>query len=53
MEKLSACKIKYIEKTISSLQNKFWKDVLQSVININEAIDIQEEQVLKKSIILL
>ena len=39
MKKLAACKTKYIEKIISKVQNKFWKDVLQSFININKVKD--------------
>ena len=47
MKKLAACKTKYIEKIISKVQNKFWKDVLQCFININKVKDSKQEQVLK------
>ena len=47
MKKLAACKTKYIEKIISKIQNKFWKDVLQSFININKVKDSKQEQVPK------
>ena len=47
MKKLAACKTKYIEKIISMVQNKFWKDMLQSFININKVNDSKQKQVLK------
>lgn len=47
IETLAACKTKYIEKLINNVQNTFWKDVLQSFINMNKVIDTNEEQVLK------
>ena len=48
MKKLAVCKTKYIEKIISKVQNKLWKDVLQSfIININKVKDSTLEQVLK------
>ena len=46
MEKLVAYNTKYIEKTLNNAQNVFWKDVLQSFINMNRVVEIEAEQVL-------
>ena len=52
MKKLAACKTKYIEKIFSKVQNRFWKDVLQSFININKVKVSKQEQVLKSPLFL-
>ena len=36
-----------LKRFISKVQNKFWKDVLQSFININKVKNSKQEQVLK------
>ena len=36
IEKLTGCNIKYIEEMITHLANKFWKDVLLSLIKIHK-----------------
>ena len=41
IDKLTGCNTKYLEKVISELPNCFWKDVLQSLININKNLFIQ------------
>ena len=47
MEKLVAYNTKYTEKTLNNVQNVFWKDVLQSFINMNKVVELEPEQVLK------
>ena len=50
IEKLTNCNMIFIEKTIGTLKNKFWKDVLQSLININKKSVVSEADILKSPI---
>ena len=50
IDKLSGCNIKYAENVITNIQNKFWKDVLQSFININKTELVNEDMVLQSPI---
>ena len=47
IEKLTGCNIKYIEEMITHLPNKFWKDVLLSLIKINKKMAFTEADILK------
>ena len=47
IEKLTGCGMKYVQETISNIPNKFWKDVLLSLINLNTKMVLTEEDVLK------
>ena len=47
IDKLSGCNIKYAENIITNIQNKFWKDMLQSFININNIKLVNEDMVLQ------
>ena len=47
IHKLSGCNIKYAENVITNTQNKFWKHVLQSYININKTKLVNEDMVLQ------
>ena len=44
IDKLSGCNVKNV---ITSIQNKFWKDVLQPFININKTKLVNEDMVLQ------
>ena len=50
VEQLTGCKTQYLEKVILQLPNYFWKDVLQSLININKKVTFTEEDILKSPI---
>ena len=50
VEQLTGCNTKYLEKVILQLPNYFWKDVLQSLININKKVTFTEEDILKSPI---
>ena len=50
VEQLTGCNTKYLEKVILQLPNQFWKDVLQSLININKKVTFTEEDILKSPI---
>ena len=47
IEKLTSCGIKYLQETIINLPNKFWIDVLLSLINLNKKMVLSDEDVLK------
>ena len=50
IEKLTNCNMIFIEQTIGTLKNKFWKDVLRSLININKKSVVSEADILKSPI---
>ena len=52
IEKLTGCNIKYIEEMIAHLPNKFWNDVLLSLIKINKKNGFYWGRHLKKPFIL-
>ena len=53
VEQLTGCNTKYLEKVILQLPNHFWKDVLQSLININKKVTFTEEDILKALYIII
>ena len=49
-EKLTGCNIMFLEKAIDTIPNQFWKDVLQSLININKKVVLTEKDILRSPI---
>ena len=47
LEMLTSCNVEYIQDILSTLNNQFWKDVLESFLDINYKTEIGEEQILK------
>ena len=50
ISKLTGCNMIFIQNMIGTLENKFWKDVLQSLININKNSELNESDILKSPI---
>lgn len=50
IDKLSGCYTKYVENIIKNITNSFWKNVLQSFININEKKCVTESAILQSPI---
>ena len=50
IDELTGNNMKYIEDRIKRITNQFWKDVLQSIININKKTLVTEEYVLTSPI---
>ncbi|MCG7891056.1 MAG: reverse transcriptase family protein, partial [Candidatus Thiodiazotropha endolucinida] len=50
IDKLAGCNTKYAEKCIANIKNEFWKDVLQSFINVNKKKLISENNILQTPI---
>ena len=50
IDKLTGCNTKYLEKVILELPNYVWKDVLQSLININKKSVYTDASILKSPI---
>ena len=44
---LTSCNVEYIQDILSTLNNRFWKDVLKSFLDINYKTEKGEEQILK------
>ena len=49
-EKLTGCNIMFLEKVTDTIPNQFWKDVLQSLININKKVVLTEKDILRSPI---
>lgn len=47
LENVTGYGIKYIEDKMLHIPNAFWKDVLQSIININKNLVVNQEDILK------
>lgn len=50
ISKLTGCNMVCIENMIGTVENKFWKDVLHSLININKKTELKESDLLKSPI---
>ena len=50
IDELTGNNMKYVEDRIKRITNQFWKDVLQSIININKKTLVTEEYVLTSPI---
>ena len=50
VDELTGNNMKYVEDRIKRITNQFWKDVLQSIININKKTLVTEEYVLTSPI---
>ena len=45
---LTSCNVEYIQDSLRTLNNQFWKDVLKYFLDINYKTEICEEQILKR-----